>query len=111
MNNQISDNTKIQLLLYNFISIICYILIIVSVFVNSEKAEYIFKEIEYYLKLYMALYLIWRFNPYRKQINITILDRQIIYGSAFFILFVVVINKILLKHKDQIKSFYKKIKL
>ena len=97
MNNQKFDNIRIQLFLFNFFTVISYILIAVGIFIKSEDSSEILEKIEFFLKLYMSIYLLWRFNPYRKQINITELDKRIIYSSAFFILFIIIINKLLKK--------------
>jgi hypothetical protein len=108
MGNDKYGYMRIQLILFNFLTVICYILIAVRIFITSNEAGKLLITIEFYLKLYMSLYLIWRFNMYRKHINITDLDRQIIYGSAFFILFIIIINKILLKYEKKIKSYLQK---
>lgn len=108
MNNQKISNTKIQLFLFNFFTVICYILIAIGIFIKSEYASELLERIEFFLKLYMSIYLLWRFNPYRKNINITNLDKQIIYSSAFFILFIIIINKLLKKFEKRIKFYLKK---
>jgi len=108
MNNIFNnlDSIKIQLILYQIIICICYILFGISVLRLSEDAGLILHNIEYYVRIYGTLFLIWRFNPFRKIIIITELDKQLVFSTAFFLLSIILLNKILIDSKNQIKSYY-----
>ena len=108
MNNIFNnlDSIKIQFILYQIIICICYILFGISVLRLSKDSEKILHSIEYYVRIYGTLFLIWRFNPFRKIIIITELDKQLVFSTAFFLLSIILLNKILIDSQRQIKSYY-----
>jgi hypothetical protein len=62
---------------------------------------------DYYVKIYVCLFLIWRFNPLRSNIQFTELDRKIAFSAGVFILTTTALNQYLDDVKKYIKSFYK----
>jgi len=66
-----------------FLSYFLYSLAFLGLFSNA--LVYI-QHIDYYVKIYICIYLIYRFNPFRHKIDFTELDRKIVYTSALFLL-------------------------
>jgi hypothetical protein len=95
--------------MYNLVTIIIYILICISILGISKDATPILHEIEFYLKIYIALYLIWRFNAFRNNIKVTDLDKKLVFESAFILLSVTILNKLLLQFEDKIKTYFNKM--
>jgi hypothetical protein len=77
---------KIQEKGFDIFVIISYILIIASFLGLSTSAEPLLIKINYYIKIYICLFLIWRFNPLRSHYEFTNLDRKITFTAGMFIL-------------------------
>lgn len=76
----------IQLKLFNLFIITSYILIILSFLGLYDYAPNILSNIDYYVRIYICLFLIWRFNPLRSYIEFNELDRKIAFSAGLFIL-------------------------
>ena len=85
-----------------------YILIILSSFGLSEWAPKYLDNLDYYIRIYICLFLIWRFNPLRTRYEFTDLDRKIAFSAGVFILTTTALNKYLDYIKDHIKRVFKK---
>jgi hypothetical protein len=72
-----------------------YVLIFVIFIGFKKNASKILDFINYYLKIYICLFLIWRFNPLRKVKEITRLDRLIIFNSGVIVLTTTALNSYL----------------
>jgi cytochrome c biogenesis protein CcdA len=83
-----------------------YFLIIVSSLGLSQTAPKYLQYLDYYIRIYICLFLIWRFNPLRKYYEFTDLDRKIAFSAGVFILTTTALNQYL----EQIKSFVSSIK-
>ena len=101
-----TDIMSIQLYLFHFITIICYMLLAISIINKSKDATNTLNNIEFYFRIYISLYLIWRFNPYRKKTKLTELDNQMIFSSAFFLLVMILLHKYLIKYALEIKNYF-----
>jgi hypothetical protein len=84
--------------LFIFIS---YILIIISAFGLSRQAPKYLDILDYYVRIYICLFLIWRFNPFRTHIEFTRLDAKIAFNAGLFILTTAVINQ----YVDKVKIY------
>lgn len=93
---------KIQEKTYDVIIYITYILIILSSLGLSEWAPKYLYNLDYYVRIYICLFLIWRFNPLRSKYEFTDLDRKIAFSAGIFILTTTAINKYL----DDIKRYF-----
>jgi hypothetical protein len=82
-----------------------YTLIFLSAIGFSETAPEYLKKMDYYVKIYVCLFLIWRFNPLRSNIQFTELDRKIAFSAGVFILTTTALNQYLDDVKRYIKSF------
>jgi cytochrome c biogenesis protein CcdA len=76
-----------------------YILFAVGIF---KSAPQYLESLDYYVKIYISLFLLWRFNPFRK-INFTELDRKISFSAGIFLLTTSAITQILTKYLDSAK--------
>jgi hypothetical protein len=101
------DPITLQLILYNLSSIVCFILIGLSTF-NISNTHNILINLEFYIKIYISLFLLWRFNMFRKDIHITELDKQLAFSCAFYLLSVTILNKIFMKYKEKAKIYLQK---
>jgi len=57
----------------------------------------------YYIKIYVSLYLMYRFNMFRK-IQFTDLDRKIVFSAAVFIFTTTALDKYLMDNLSPIES-------
>jgi hypothetical protein len=62
-----------------------YILIFLYVFGISAKAKKHLDIIDNYVRIYICLFLIYRFNPFRTNYEFTSLDRKIAFSAGLFI--------------------------
>lgn len=102
-----SFNKKINDIQENFFNIFIYFsyfLIIVSFLGLSNTAPKFIETIDYYIRIYICLFLIWRFNPFRKVDTFTNLDRKITFSAGLFILTTTALNKYLINIEDKIKN-------
>jgi len=89
--------------------IISYILYGISIIGLSRNAPMYIQTLDSYVKIYICLFLIYRFNPLRNKIEFTELDRKIVFSAGLFILTTTAINKIALNYLDDIKSKLKRV--
>jgi hypothetical protein len=66
--------------------IIVNILVLLTVLGISKTAPKYLDTIEFYVKIYVCLFLIWRFNPFRQVKKFTNLDKKIAFSSGMIIL-------------------------
>jgi hypothetical protein len=88
---------------FNIFIYITYALIIVSALGLSESAPKYLKILDYYVRIYICIFLIWRFNPLRSSYQFTDLDRKIAFSAGVFILTTTALNTYLNDIKDYIK--------
>lgn len=94
---------KYQERLFNLFIYTSYILIIVSALGLSESAPKYLDNLDYYVRIYICLFLIWRFNPLRTNYEFTDLDRKIAFSAGLFILTTTTLNQYLVDFKNKIK--------
>jgi len=80
---------------FNIFVVVSYILIFISALDLSSQAPIYLTTIDYYVRIYICLFLIWRFNPFRKNIVFTNLDKKIAFSAGLFILTTTALNKYL----------------
>jgi len=97
---------KLQEILFNFFVVLTYFLIIVSFLGLSDNAPKYLQSLDYYIRIYICLFLIWRFNPFRSQYEFTNLDRQIVFSGGILILTTTALNQYLINIKDYIKNIF-----
>jgi hypothetical protein len=60
--------------------------------------------LDYYVRIYICLFLIWRFNPLRSTYEITSLDIKIAFNSGVFLLTTTALNQYLKRITDDAKK-------
>ena len=97
---------KYQEHLFNLLIYVSYLLIIVSSLGLSESAPKYLANLDYYFRIYICLFLMWRFNPFRTHYEFTDLDRKIAFSAGVFILTTTALNQYLVDFKDKIKQLF-----
>ena len=106
MNKQ--QLNKLQEQLFNIFIYVSYFLIIISSLGLSQSAPKFLENLDYYVRIYICLFLIWRFNPFRSEYEFTDLDRKIAFSAGLFILTTTALNKYLVDFKQKTKQFIQK---
>lgn len=96
---------KFQEQFFDLVIYVSYILIILSSLGISEYAPKYLNNLDYYVRVYICLFLIWRFNPLRSHYEFTDLDRKIAFSAGAFILTTTALNQYL----EIIKEFFKNL--
>lgn len=96
---------KFQETTFQYVYYITYILYFIIAFGLSTKAPEYLSTLDYFLKLYVSIFLIYRFNPFRK-IKFTELDRKVAFSAGFFVFATTTVNQILIHYLEVIKKFF-----
>jgi len=99
----------IQTIFFSFFVTISYLLLFISALGISDKAVIYLNDLSYYVRIYICLFLIWRFNPLRKHYEFTDLDGKIAFSAGVFILSTTALNKYIEMAKEKAHSILKKI--
>lgn len=91
---------EFQTRIFDVFIIISWGLIIISTLGLSQFAPAFLYDLDYYIRIYICLFLIWRFNPLRSSYEFTDLDRKIAFSAGLFILTTTALNKYLEKIKS-----------
>ncbi len=94
---------KYQEHFFNLVIYVSYFLIIASALGFSETAPKYLSTLDYYIRVYICLFLMWRFNPFRTHYEFTDLDRKIAFSAGAFILTTTALNQYL----EYIQKFVK----
>jgi hypothetical protein len=95
---------SIQERFFNIFIILSYVLIFISFFGLSDSAPKYLESVDYYVRIYICLFLIWRFNPFRKVYKFTDLDRKIAFSAGLFILTTTALNQYLIDVKNKVQK-------
>ena len=90
---------------FNIFIYITYALLFISALGISQTAPKYLDTMDYYIRIYICLFLMWRFNPLRSYYEFTELDRKIAFSAGAFILTTTALNQYL----EQLKGIAKKI--
>lgn len=94
---------KLQERFFDLFILVSYILIIISAFGLFQSAPKYLNTLDYYVRIYICLFLIWRFNPFRRYYEFTELDRKIAFSAGLFILTTTALNEYLNYIKEKAK--------
>jgi len=95
-----------QEIFFNTFIFISYFLIILSFFGLSNYAPKFLEGLDYYVRIYICLFLIWRFNPFRKIDTFTNLDRKIAFSAGLFIITTTALNKYIIDTKERVQKIF-----
>ena len=76
--------TKYQNNAFTVFIILTYLIYILSIVGISKSAPVYLDDFDYYVKIYISLFLLWRFNMFRK-IEFNELDRKIAFSAGLFL--------------------------
>jgi len=96
--------TNFQNIIFNIIIIFSYTcgaLIVLGLYPNA--ATYL-SNVDYYVRIYVSLFLLLRFNPFR-HITFTDLDRKVAFTAGIFIFTTTVVNQILFAYANNVRSY------
>lgn len=103
MNKQ--DIHRFQENFFDIIVGISYILLIATSLGTSIKAKQYLDTIYYYIRIYICLFLMWRFNPLRSTYEFTNLDRKIAFYAGTFILTTTALNNYIINYQKKVKKW------
>lgn len=81
-----------------------YGLLFISTLGLSQTAPKYLDTMDYYIRIYICLFLMWRFNPLREKPEFTELDRKIAFSAGVFILTTTALNQYLEQFKEIVKN-------
>jgi hypothetical protein len=86
--------------IFIYISWILYLAILFGVSVNAPSY---LDNVDYYAKIYVSLFLLYRFNVFRK-VTFTELDRKIAFSAGVFLFATTALNQVLTQYLQPLKS-------
>ena len=89
---------------FDLILYISYLLLFISYIGIYAAAPNYLDSLDYYIRVYTSLFLIWRFNPLRSKYEFTDLDRKIAFSAGFFVLTTTALNIYVVKFKELVKN-------
>ena len=92
-----------QNIFFNLFITVSYLLLFISLLGISQTASEYLVHLSYYIRIYICLFLIWRFNPFRRDYEFTDLDRKIAFSAGLFILSTTALNKYIIYVQDKAK--------
>lgn len=93
-----------QEFLFDIIINVAFFLLIISILGFSQYSKKYLDYLDYYIRIYICLFLIWRFNPLRTTYEITSLDIKIAFNSGLFLLTTTALNQYLKRITDDAKK-------
>ena len=68
----------------------------------ENEPEYL-ASIDYWVKVFMALFLVWRFNPWAR-IAFSDFDRRVVFSAGMFLFTVTIVNTYLISYVETGKT-------
>ena len=96
---------RLQSQVFTVIIYLTWILYIAIALGLSTSAPQYLDDLQYYVKIYICLFLIYRFNPFRR-VQFTELDSRIAFSAGLFLLATTAIGSFLKNYLTQIKNFF-----
>ena len=90
--------------IFDIIIFISYALIVISFLGLFNNAPTYLSEMDYYFRIYICLFLIWRFNPLRSVYIFTNLDRKIAFNAGIFILTTTILKQYIDNVKNKVQE-------
>ena len=95
---------NIQERIFDILIFISYFLLFCSAFGFSYLAPKFLDTIDYYIRIYICLFLLWRFNPLKNENTFTNLDRKIAFRAGLLILTTTTLNEYFIKIQEKIQE-------
>ena len=89
---------------YSFIVIVIYILYVLALFGLSSHAPAYIKTIDYYVRIYIGVFLIWRFSL-ASTVHFNDLDKRIAAAAGWFIVFSTFLNQLIENYYTKAKTY------
>ena len=83
-----------------------YGLLLISALGLSTTAPTYLDSMDYYIRIYICLFLMWRFNPFREKPEFTELDRKIAFSAGVFILTTTALNQYIVQFKEIVVTMF-----
>lgn len=100
------DLHNIQTKFFNLFIFISWTLIIISGLGLSKISPQFLEQLDYYIRVYICLFLMWRFHPFRSHYEFTDLDRKIAFSAGLFILTTTTLNEYLLDFEKKFRQYF-----
>jgi hypothetical protein len=94
--------------IYNYIIYLTYFLYIVIALGLSTSAPNYLKYLDSFIRLFVSVFLIIRFNPLRKVTDFNDFDRKIAFSAGVFTFTTTTVNQLLINYFHKFKSDIKK---
>jgi hypothetical protein len=98
------DLHRFQNHIYDIVVYMTWLLYILIALGLSANAPQYLDDLQYYIKLYVSLFLIIRFNPFRR-VKFTGLDAKIAFSAGLFLLGTIAINSVILNYFPKLHIF------
>lgn len=99
------DLHKFQTQMFNLITFLSFALYFaIAIGISANAPEYL-GELQNYTKLYVSLFLVWRFNPFRR-VKFTELDGRIAFSAGMFLLTTTAFDGIIRSYLNKIKTVF-----
>lgn len=102
------DLHRFQNKAYDIVTYVTWLLYIAIALGLSAKAPQYLDDLHSFIKIYISLFLIYRFNPFRR-VKFTGLDARIAFSAGLFLLGTTAIDGILKTYLSSIKEYVSKI--
>ena len=89
--------------IWDFVFYFSYFLYFLFVIGFANNAPEYLVRLNYYVQLYVSLFLLIRFNPFSK-VKFTELDKKIAFTGGLFIVSTTILNKSVLDYVTQVKN-------
>jgi hypothetical protein len=100
-------STKIHNFQYNVFLFVTYLswflYIVIALGLSINAPEYLYT-LQYYVKIYISLFLVLRFNPFRN-VEFTELDKRIAFSAGLFLLATTAINELLNSYLSSVHNY------
>ena len=90
--------------LFDIVLYTTYVLYIAIALGLSANAPEYLDELQYYIKLYISLFLVYRFNPFRS-VKFTKLDEKVAFNAGWFLLTTTFVDNVLKGYLEEIKQY------
>ena len=97
------DLNKFQSQMFNIITFLSFVLyFVIGIGLSTNAPEYLGK-LQSYTKLYISLFLVWRFNPFRR-VRFNGLDARIAFSAGLFLLTTTAFEGIVTNYLKEIRT-------